>query len=156
VQTLDLIFVILIGLLVLRGFLKGFTGEFFSIASVTLAVIAAVLFFKNGAAFLRPRYFQMEILPEIIAFLAIFIVVFIAGKILEHIVKDIIEHLNLHTVDKVLGLFLGLAEGFALIVVVLFVLKNQPLFDPVPLFINSFFARLLLPFIAPLIGVGYV
>jgi len=151
-QTLDLIFVILMGLLVLRGFLKGFTGEFFSLASVTLGVIIAVLFFKNGAAFIRSRYLQMDILPEIIAFLAIFLVVFIAGKILEHIIKDIIERLNLHTLDKVLGLFLGLAEGFALIIVVLFVLLKQPLFDPINLLINSFFARLLLPFL----GVGYV
>jgi membrane protein required for colicin V production len=151
-QTLDLIFVILIGLLVLRGFLKGFTGEFFSIASVTLAISAAVLFFKNGAAFLRIRYLQMEIIPEIIAFFVVFLVVFIAGKILEHIVKDIIKYLNLHTLDKVLGLFLGLAEGFVLIVVVLFVLINQPLFDPIHLLINSFFAQLLLP----LVGVSYV
>ena len=151
-QTLDLVFVILIGLLVLRGFLKGFTGEFFSIASVTLAMITALLFFRNGAAFLRSRYLQMNIFPEVIAFLVIFLVVFVAGKILEHIVKDIIEHLNLHTLDKVLGLFLGLAEGFALIVVVLFVLIKQPLFDPIHLLINSFFARLLLPFL----GVGYV
>jgi membrane protein required for colicin V production len=147
VQTLDLIFVILIGLLVLRGFLKGFTGEFFSIASVTLGIIGSVLFFKNGAAFIRLRYLQMDILPEIIAFLAIFIVVFIAGKILEHIIKDIIKHLNLHAFDKVLGIFLGLAEGFALIVVALFILIKQPLFDPIILFKDSFFVRFFLPLI---------
>jgi membrane protein required for colicin V production len=152
VQTLDLIFIILLGLLVLRGFLKGFTGEFFSLASITLAVITAALFFKNGAAFLRSRYLQMDILPEILAFLIIFIVVLIAGKILEHIIKDIISRLNLHTFDKVLGLLLGLAEGFALIVVVLLILKNQPLFDISLLLEESFFARLFLP----LMGVFHV
>jgi len=146
-QTLDLIFIILMGLLVLRGFLKGFTGEFFSIASIALAVIAAVLFFKNGGAFLRERYLRMAILPEIFAFLIIFAVVFIAGKLVGHIVHDIINRLNLHTFDKVLGIFLGLSEALAVIVLALFILVNQPLFDPSQLLGRSLFAWLLMPFI---------
>lgn len=146
-QALDLIFIILMGLLVLRGFLKGFTGEFFSIASLALAVIAAVFFFKNGGAFLRGRYLNMAILPEILSFLIIFAVVFIAGKLVGHIVHDIIDRLNLHTFDKILGIFLGLSEALAVIVFVLFILINQPLFDPAQLLDKSLFAWLLMPFI---------
>jgi len=146
-QTLDIIFIILLGLLVLRGFLKGFTGEFFSIASVALGVIAAFFFFKSGAEFLRSRYLQMPFLPEILAFLAIFIIVYIAGKFIGHIIQDIIKRLNLHTFDKVLGIFLGLAEAFAVIIIVLFILVKQPLFDPAPLVGKSIFAWLLWPFI---------
>ena len=144
-QTLDLFFVILLGLLVLRGFLKGFTGEFFSIASLALALIVSVFLFKNGAAFVRSRYIQAPFLPEILSFLGIFLIVFLAGKIVEHIVKDIIGRLNLQTLDKVLGLFLGLAEAAALIVLVLFLLVIQRLFDPAPLLGQSLFARFLLP-----------
>jgi len=147
VQTLDIIFIVLLGLLVLRGFLKGFTGEFFSIASVALGIIAAFLLFKSGGAFLRERYIQVPFLPEILAFIAIFVIVFIAGKLLEHIIQDIVKRLNLHTFDKVMGIFLGLAEGFALIILVLFVLVNQPLFDPAPIVEKSIFAWLFLPFI---------
>ena len=144
-QPLDMAFIILLGLLVLRGFLKGFTGEFFSIASLALALIVSFFFFKNGAAFLRARYIQAPFFPEILSFLGIFVVVFIAGKIIEHIVKDIMERLHLQTFDKVLGIFLGFAEALALIVLVLFLLAVQPLFDPVPLLGQSLFARLLLP-----------
>jgi membrane protein required for colicin V production len=151
-QTLDLIFIVIAGLLVLRGFLKGFTGEFFSIASVAFSVIVAVLFFKSGAGFLRSRYLQMELLPEILAFLAVFIIVFIAGKIIGHIVHDIINRLNLDTLDKVLGIFLGLAETIAIVVLVLFLLVNQHLFNSTYLLEQSFFAQLFLP----LIGVFHV
>jgi len=147
VQTLDIIFIVFLGLLVLRGFLKGFTGEFFSIASVALGIIAAVLFFKSGAEFLRSRYLQVPFLPEILAFLALFIIGYIAGKFVGHIIHDIIKRLNLHTFDKILGIILGLAEAFALIILVLFILVNQPLFDPAPLVDKSIFAWLLLPFI---------
>ena len=146
-QTLDLIFVILAGLFVLRGFLKGFTGEFFSIASIAFSFVAAVLLFKNGAGFIRSRYLQMELLPEILAFLVIFAAVFAGGKFIEHIVKDIINRLNLDALDKFLGIVIGLAEGFAIIIVLLFLLTIQPLFDPAPLISKSFFAHFFLPFV---------
>lgn len=147
-SALDLIFIILLGLLTLRGFLKGFTGEFFSIASLALGLISAVFFFKNGAEFLRARYFQnLALLPEILAFFAIFVIVFIAGKILEHIIKDIISRLNLDKLDKVLGLVLGLAEAIALISLVLLLLTIQPLFDAGSFLKGSIFARVFLPLI---------
>jgi membrane protein required for colicin V production len=146
-QALDLIFIILMGLLVLRGFLKGFTGEFFSIASIALALIAAVFLFRNGGAFIRMRYLNMAILPEILAFLLIFAIVFIAGKLVGHIVHDIINRLNLHTFDKILGIFLGLAEALAVIFIILFILVYQPLFNPASLLEKSLFAWLLMPFI---------
>jgi membrane protein required for colicin V production len=147
VQVLDWIFLALVALLVLRGFLKGFTGEFFSIASLALALIASAFLFKNGAAFLRARYLQMALLPEILSFVIIFLVVFIAGKIIERIVTDIIDRLNLETLDKVLGIVLGLAEGVALVVLAIFVLHIQPLFNAKPLLETSLFVRVFLPFI---------
>ena len=146
-QALDLVYIVLTGLLVLRGFLKGFTGEFFSIASIAISLIAAVLLFKNGAIYIRSRYLQMELLPEIIAFVIIFIAVFVIGKIIEHIVNDIITRINLNPLDKILGIFIGLAEGFALVILSLFLLTIQPLFDPDPLIGQSCFAQFLLPFV---------
>jgi membrane protein required for colicin V production len=147
-SAMDLVFIILLGLLTLRGFLKGFTGEFFSIASLALGLISSVFFFKNGANFLRVRYFQnLALLPEILAFFGIFLVVFIAGKILEHIIKDIIGRLNLDKLDKVLGLVIGLAEAVALIFLVLFLLRIQPLFDGSSFLEGSIFARVFLSLI---------
>ena len=144
-QPLDLAFIVLLGLLALRGFLKGFTGELFSIASIAMAFIASVFFFKNGAAFLRSRYFQMDYIPELLSFLGIFLIVFIAGKIIEHVVKDIIKRMGLRVLDRVLGIFLGAAEAAALFILVLFLLVIQPLFDPLPLLGQSLFVRILLP-----------
>jgi membrane protein required for colicin V production len=146
-STMDTIFLVLIALLTLRGFLKGFTGEFISLASFTLGLIGAVFFFKNGGAFLRARYLSMPVLPEILSFIAIFLIVFITGKILEKILKDIIDKLNLEKFDKALGLFLGLAKALALISIVLLALSLQPLFDARDLLASSVFARVLLSFI---------
>ena len=146
-QVLDMVYLALIGLLVLRGFLKGFTGEFFSIASLALGISAAALLFRQGAHFLRSNYLPAALLPEIFAFLIIFIAVFIMTKILERIVKDIIARLNLETLDKMLGIVLGLAESFAIIILSLFFLSIQHIFDHTPLVEHSIFAQLLMPFV---------
>ena len=146
-QVLDMVYLALIGLLVLRGFLKGFTGEFFSIASLALGISAAALLFRQGAHFLRSNYLPAAMLPEIFAFLVIFIAVFFMTKIVERIVKDIIDRLGLETLDKTLGIVLGLAESFALIILSLFFLSIQQIFDHTPLVEHSIFAQLLLPFV---------
>jgi len=150
VRALDLVFIVLLVLFALRGFLKSFSEEFFSITSLALALIAGFVFYKNGAAFLRSLDLPIAVLksamvPEIAAFLAVFLIVVAAGKITGNIVKDIIQRLHLDFLDKILGIFLGLAEAFALIVLVLFIIKSQPLFDPVSLLRQSLFARFLLP-----------
>jgi membrane protein required for colicin V production len=144
---MDLVFLVLLALLTLRGFLKGFTGEFISLASIALGLIGAVFFFRSGGAFIRLQYLAMPVLPEILSFIAIFLIVFIAGKILEKILKDIIDKLNLEKLDKGLGLFLGLAEALALISIILLFLFLQPLFNAHNLLAGSVFARMLLPFI---------
>jgi membrane protein required for colicin V production len=147
---IDIVFFVLLGLLTLRCFLKGFTGELIALASLAFGITAAVVFFRPGAAFIRTKALSdVAAVPEILAFAGIFIVVFAAGKILDRIVKDIIERLHLDGLNRFLGLFLGFVEGVALVAVILAVLRLQPLFDSAPLLEKSFFAGLLFPLIVP-------
>ncbi|MDR2048177.1 MAG: CvpA family protein [Treponema sp.] len=147
---IDIVFFVLLGLLTLRCFLKGFTGEIIALASFTFGIMAAVFFFRAGAAFIRTKGLSdVAVVPEILAFAGIFIVVFIAGKILDRIVKDIIDRLHLDGLNRFLGFILGFVEGVALVSVILVVLWVQPLFDSSSLLGESFFAKILLPLIAP-------
>ncbi|MDR2144442.1 MAG: CvpA family protein, partial [Treponema sp.] len=148
--AIDIVFFVLLGLLTLRCYLKGFTGEIIALASLAFGITAAVFFFRAGAAFIRTKWLSdVAVFPEILAFAGIFIIVFLAGKILDRIVKDIIERLHLDGLNRFLGLFLGFVEGVALVSVILVVLRVQPLFDSSSLLGESFFARLLLPLIDP-------
>ncbi|MDR1506419.1 MAG: CvpA family protein [Treponema sp.] len=147
-HPIDTIFLVLLCLLTIRAFLKGFTGELIALVSFAFGIMGAVFFFRPGAAFIRTMAFSgVVVVPELIAFAGIFIVVFIAGKILDRVVKDIIERLHLDGLNRFLGFILGLIEGVALISVILVVLWVQPLFDSAPLLGKSFFARILLPLI---------
>jgi membrane protein required for colicin V production len=147
-QGIDIFFLVLFGILVLRCFLHGFTGEIISLASIALGLAGAVFFFKNGAAFIRTFAFAtIKVIPEILAFLGIFLIVYILGRIIDHIVKDIINRLNLTGLNRFLGFILGLIEGVAAVSLILLLLCIQPLFDSTALLEKSIFARVLLPFI---------
>jgi membrane protein required for colicin V production len=156
---IDIIFIVLIFILVIRCALRGFVMEVMSMASVVLGLLAALLFYKPGAAFVRTKILEdVEVLPELIAFVSLMIIVFIVIKILERIIQDIISRITLlGGIDHSLGLVLGLLEGLLLVSLILFVLSIQPLFNPDSLLENSFFAKLLNPLMReirlPMLGV---
>jgi membrane protein required for colicin V production len=146
---IDIVLLILLILLTVRGFIRGFVSEFFSLGAPVLGILASFLFYKNGAEFLRTRYFNdAVILSEILAFVAIFLIVFIICKIIQKIIKDVVNGMNLTTLDKVLGAVFGLAEGILAVSLVLFVIVIQPLFDPSTVLDGSIFASIILPLIS--------
>jgi membrane protein required for colicin V production len=148
ISLLDVIFILLIVLFALRCYLKGFISELLSMAAIVLGLLASLFFYKNGAEYLRARFWpDLKTIPEIIAFVALFLIVFIVVKILEVMLKGIVQGIRLGGADRLLGVLFGLAESIAVISLVLFLLRIQPLVDPASLLSDSFFARLLLPLI---------
>jgi len=147
-SAIDITFIGLIGLFMIRCYLKGFISELLSMAAIVLGLLASLYFYKNGGIYIRERFaMDIKIVPEVIAFIALFIIVFIVVKLLEILLKGIIENVRLGGVDRFLGILFGIAEGLAVVSLLLFLLKVQPLFDPTRLLEDSFFARLLLPLI---------
>lgn len=147
-SAIDFIFIALIGLFVIRCYLKGFISEILSMAAVIFGLIAALFCYKNAGEILKNMYWQeMKVLPFVIAFIGLFIIVFIIVKIIEKMLVNIIDKISLSGVDSFLGIFFGLVEGIVVVSLVLFILKVQPLFDASEIIDNSFFAKLLLPLI---------
>ena len=148
-SAIDFIFIGLIGLFMIRCFLKGFVSEILSMAAVVFGLLTALFLHKNGGEFLRNQFWpELRVIPEIAAFIILFVIVFLVIKIIEKMLVNIIERVSLSGANSFLGLIFGLVEGIVLISLVLLLLKIQPLFDSSSLLANSFFARLLLPLIA--------
>jgi membrane protein required for colicin V production len=146
-QIIDMVFIGLIVLMVVHGYVKGFIEELFSWASIILALWMGVLFYSAGGAFIRTKIMaNVRVVPEVLAFVAIFIIVTFVLRILKTILKDVIQGARLETLDKVLGVIFGAIEGLAIATLILFVLRVQPLFDASNLLEGSFFADILLPF----------
>jgi membrane protein required for colicin V production len=148
---IDIVFLALIAILIIRCGLRGLVKEVMSMASVALGLLAAVLFYRQGAAFVRTKILSdVAVLPELIAFVALLAIVFFAIKILEHILQDIIERIHVGGLDHALGLVFGLLEGLILVRLILFVIDIQPLFNAESLLEQSVFVKLLDPLMGEL------
>jgi membrane protein required for colicin V production len=147
-QIIDIIFIVLIVILVIRCSLRGFIVEVMSMAAVVLGFLAALLLYSSGGVYIREKFMpDMRVLSEILAFVVLFLVVFILVKIVESILKGIIEGIHLGGLDRFLGIFFGLLEGLVVTGLILLVLAIQPLFDSREILGRSFFAEMLLPLI---------
>jgi membrane protein required for colicin V production len=145
---IDIIFVGLIGLFMIRCYLKGFVSELLSMAGIILGLLAALFLYKSGGEFLKKQFMSdFKILPNVTAFIALFIIVFVIVKLLEKMLVDIVDKVSLTNADSYIGIIFGLAEGVVVVSLVLFLLRMQPLFDASEILADSFFARILLPLI---------
>ena len=152
-SIIDIVFVVLIGLLMVRCYLKGFVSELLSMAGIVLGLFASLFLYKNVGEFLRNRFWHdLDTIPEIVAFVSLFLIVLFIIKLLERMLINIIDQISLTDADSYIGILFGLAEGIAVVSLILFLLKVQPFFDSSELLNGSFFARLLLPFITGIEG----
>ncbi|MDR3172109.1 MAG: CvpA family protein [Treponema sp.] len=152
IAIIDLIFMVLIVIFVIRCALRGFIEEVLSMAAVVFGSLGAFLFYKNGAAFIRtqfPSLAAVQFIPELLAVMILFFSIYVLIKLLGRILKDIIERVKLGMVDRILGIIFGLIEGISLVSLVVFVLSlAQPIFfKDTPFLDRSIFAQRLLPMI---------
>jgi membrane protein required for colicin V production len=56
-----------------------------------------------------------------------------------------VERINLESLDRALGFFLGLAEGILVVFILILLIQLQPLFEAGDILAESVFARLLTP-----------
>jgi len=144
-----MVFLILIALIIIRGYVRGFLAEFFAWASILVSLWAAALLHPVGAEFIRGRIMEeVEHIPEIIAFVAIFIIVMLFVKMVEHIIRDVMLGAKLGGANKMLGAIFGLVQGLTVTALVFFILSIQPLFDASGVIEGSTFAQILLPIIS--------
>ena len=148
-SIIDIVFVGLIGLFMIRCYLKGFVSELLSMAAVVLGLLAALFFHRNGGLFLKKQFWHDTniVILEVAAFAILFIFVFVIVKIIEKMLINIIDEVSLTNADSYLGIIFGLAEGLAVVSLILFLLRIQPLFDSTAMLNDSIFARYLLPLI---------
>ncbi len=147
-NILDIIFIVILAIAVLRCFFRGFIDEIMAALSIFLPLLVAIIMYKPVSRWFALQNHFSELLAYGIAFGGIFILMFIIVKFLHSSIEAIIDNLDLETADKILGAILGLGEGIIIIAIILIVIRYQPVFKIDALLENSFIARLLLPIIA--------
>ena len=139
---IDILFIVILIFTVINSAVKGLIHEFFSKAAFFLGIFLAAAFYDELDEYMR-KGINIEILSKIVSFLVIFIGVYIIVRLVQIVVKKIFSGEIMSGLDHSLGLFFGLAEGLAIISLVLVILYIQPWFDVTEMLSTSYFHKML-------------
>ncbi|MCL2304572.1 MAG: CvpA family protein [Planctomycetaceae bacterium] len=117
-QVFDVIVLILVGYLTLRGMLRGVVAQILSIVSLVVCWIVAVKF----SPVVAPMVSYEPPWNRIIAMLLLFVGGFVAFWLLRGLLDSIIRTIRLKSADRSLGAVLGFAKGVFLCLIITFFL----------------------------------
>lgn len=135
---IDIIFMAILGFLAVRGLFKGLIRELFSFGSLIAGLLIAMGFYGRVALFITEQFGEQS-WNKGLAFFIVFILVFIALKFIESIILKVMEETAAFSVDKVLGLILGLLEGIIICSLFTFLLDTQTIINTDEWIAGSFF-----------------
>lgn len=124
VNWLDLIFLVILGLTVLFGVLKGFVRQIIGILAVIVGLILAVNYYPGVSDFFS-RWISSSTLSHFIAFIVIFIAALCLGGVLSFLFSKVMKG-PLKFVNNVLGGGLGLLKGLLICGVIVFAMLVFP------------------------------
>lgn len=122
--------IVLIGFAV-RGLVKGFFRELFSLVGLFLGLWMALLKFAPVGEWIQATFPLSEPLPYHLGFLLIFFGISILASVAGFVVHKFAKVLLMGWLDALVGLGFGLVKGVITLVVLLFLLEHLPLPDSV-------------------------
>ena len=148
IAHIDLIFIGILVVFVVRCAFRGFVSEFMSMAALVIGLLFAIFFFRRAAVLIGGQFSsESTLLTEIISFAMLFLIAFIAVRILETFLKSIVTKIKLTGVDRLLGVAYGFLEGLIVVYLIIFIINIQPFFDSGSILGNSIIAEKLMQFI---------
>ena len=142
IVPIDIFFTAIILFMTVKAIIRGFVTEVMSIAALGLGIILGVLFSGMLGEFIGSK-FGVSNWNQVIAFLIIFLVSYIIIKIFENGLNALIEKIHLNKLDRSLGLFFGIVEGLVLVIIIVFVIEVQPIFDTQKLESESWYINMI-------------
>lgn len=140
----DVIFIVVILTFAIVAMARGFIKAIFSKLCWILGLIFAFLFYKKLTGQMN-SLIHNEPLSLILCFVLIFVVVFLIVKIIQVILEKVFGGEIMKGLDRALGFFFGIVEGFLFVFIFSFIMLNQPWFDCHVIFEKSLIIRMLQP-----------
>ena len=123
IDPTDLVILIIIFCFGLFSLFRGFTKELISIISWIFAILVAIYFTPFALSKLQVVLPSISLSP-LIAGVLIALVVYILFRILGGVFQKRLGKANISAVNRSLGFLLGLAKGFALVCITIFITKT--------------------------------
>ncbi|MBN2657058.1 MAG: CvpA family protein [Spirochaetales bacterium] len=135
--TIDIIFLIIMGIMAVRGLFRGLISELFSFGALVVGLLVAMAFSGKVAVFFSEQFGEQS-WNRGLAFFIVFILIYIALQIIERIIVKMMDETAAFSVDKGLGLLLGLFEGIIICSLLTYLLDIQTVFNTDQLLGGSF------------------
>ncbi|MDR0651919.1 MAG: CvpA family protein [Synergistaceae bacterium] len=104
---------------VVRGIMKGISGEVISLLGTVGGFFCSIRFYEPFRDILMKNFGMSVTLATILSMLAIFFVIFFGSAMIEMLVKKVITKTNLTVTDKTLGALVGLFKMYMIALLVL-------------------------------------
>jgi membrane protein required for colicin V production len=124
-NAIDIIIIILVLIFCIKGYIKGFVNELFTLIILVLGLTGSFLFY-NALSSSVFSFIENSSLSSIISFIVIFIVITVILIIIRNAITKVVDSFNLTNVDYFLGLLIGFIKGILLAGAILIFLKNHP------------------------------
>ena len=104
---------------VVRGLMKGLSGEFFSLVGTVGGFVCSIRFYEPFSAILIQKFGASVLTATIVSMLGIFFIIFFGCSFLDVAIKKVISKTNLTVTDKFLGGVVGIIKLYFLTLIVL-------------------------------------
>lgn len=142
----DWIFFIIILCFSIFAAIKGFVREIFNKLSWILGIVGSFCFAKYLEPFFL-SFIKSEILSYIVSYIVTFIIIFMLVQVIKVIISKFFNGELMSGLDRALGFVFGLLEGFAVVLVILYIIDVQTIKPASEFMANSLFYKYLIPFI---------
>jgi len=123
-NTIDLVFAIILLWSAYRGFSKGFIVQLATLAALLLGILGAVMFSDYTSSLIIKKFEVSGNYLQIISFAVTFIVIVIAVHLLAKMLNKLIDAVALGVVNRLLGVLFSILK-VAFIVSIILVLVNK-------------------------------
>ncbi len=138
-EIIDIIFIIILLVFGVNGFVKGFFSQLFTIIGVVLGIILAYFFSDNLSPYIV-KFIGSGEWNNLISFILIFLGVLGVSFLLNKIFKEALDALGAKGMDKIFGFCFGLVQGVLACIAFTVMMIYQPFFDSKPIFKDSVLA----------------
>jgi membrane protein required for colicin V production len=122
-NLLDLIILVPVVWLCIRGISKGFVIELASLIGLVLGILAAYYFSGYVQDFLKDYFTIREQTLKIIAYILIFLVVMLIAFLVGKAIEKVVDMVAMGWLNKLLGGIVGLAKGIVLVGIIFFIIE---------------------------------
>jgi len=118
-SPVDIVLIAIGAFFVVRGLMKGFSGEFFSLVGTIGGFACSIRYYGPFASVFIEKFKVSVTAATILSMLAIFFAIFFGCSLLDTVIKKIISKTNLTLTDKFFGGVVGLVKMYFLALTIL-------------------------------------